>query len=333
MKPEEKQGENDMISIAQKVTATPAGDIETMAFRISRAPTLANLTPEQLEQIARIVMAQRLADELDAKVTIAGIDYEAEKAVFLNNAGKSNSSHTRIGYHAALNRFDTWVNRAGLSPLALTPAQADDFIYSIKGDASPATIRRDVAACSSFFTFLERRKKGIKNPFRGTKARPSKKVSRKIEIPIPEEFKIILDSIPPLEKAIVSVLAGRGLRVGALPFLELWGTKYTSHSKGKDINGTLPLEAITAIKVAGLDLRHPFTGFTVNALELKIKYQMRKLYQAGRIKARYSCHDFRHYFAVREYEKGQDIFRLSKLLNHAGVQITQVYLQGLSITL
>jgi len=48
------------------------------------------------------------------------------------------------------------------------------------------------------------------------------------------------------------------------------------------------------------------------AIESRINKHVGKLHKAGKIAARYSCHDFRHYFAVREYEKNKDIFRLSK---------------------
>jgi integrase len=69
------------------------------------------------------------------------------------------------------------------------------------------------------------------------------------------------------------------------------------------------------------------------AIEGRIAYHIDKLYQKGIIAARYSCHDFRHFFAVHEYKKNKDIFRLSKLLNHAGIQITQTYLKSLGIEL
>ncbi|MDR0473752.1 MAG: site-specific integrase, partial [Treponema sp.] len=103
----------------------------------------------------------------------------------------------------------------------------------------------------------------------------------------------------------------------------------------------------SAIANAGLNEKKPFawetrqrgktTGeFTANsagAIEKRIAYHINKLYSAGKIAACYSCHDFRHYFAVQEYNKNKDIFRLSKLLNHASIQITQIYLKSLGIEL
>ena len=139
-----------MNAIALKVTGTPATNVQDMALRIAReAPTLADLNSDQLEQIARMVMAQRLTQELNTAATLAGIDYSNEKETFLNNAGTTDSKHTRRGYSSALARLEAYAERAKISPLELTPARADDFIYSMKGEASPSTIRGNVAACSS----------------------------------------------------------------------------------------------------------------------------------------------------------------------------------------
>ena len=219
--------ENDMNAIAQRVTETPAANVQDMALRIAReAPTLADLNNDQLEQIARIVMTQRLTQELHTAANLAGIDYEKEKAVFLSNAGQS--EHTRRGYKLAIARLDAWAARHNVNPLELTAAQADDFIYSLRNEKnektgkenSPATIRLTTAAVSSFFTFLHRRHVSIENPFRGTKARPKEKAVRKLAVPSEKEVKTMLKALPPMEAAAVSIMAGLGLRAGGLSTLE-----------------------------------------------------------------------------------------------------------------
>lgn len=327
-----------MNAIAAKIAAVPAADVETLAMQISReAPGLAALSPQQLQQIAKIAMTQRLAGEFSAKIDIAGIDYSRERETFLND---TRSAHTRRAYAAALGRLETWASRERINPLGMTAAQADQFIRSLNaGGRAAASIRRDIAAASAFFSFLERYHAAVKNPIRGTKLRPPKKNIKDTVIPTPEEFAAIITAMPPIERAIVETLAGRGLRAGALPTLEKKGTRYTGTSKAKELKEgnaagiTLPASALDAIKAAGLDIKKPFAGLSGNAIENRINTKMQKLYKAGKIRAAYSCHDFRHYFAVREYQKNKDIFRLSKLLNHAGVQITQTYLRSLGIEL
>jgi site-specific recombinase XerD len=336
MKPKTEK-EKLMNLIARKITDTPAITPEEIAIWIKqKEPSLKDLNAEQMERISEWLVFQRKVNELNAKVDLAGIDWVTERETFLTNASKTNSVHTYTAYSKALNRLEAYAKRMGINPLSLTPAQADDFIYAMKAEErAPATIRKDAAACSSFFTFLERRHAGIKNPFRGTKARPPKKDVRKTEIPNAKEVKIIIDALGPMEAAAVSIMAYRGLRAGALPELTVKAGRFSTHSKGKDIAGDLPAKAIDAIKTAGLDLRKPFAlnrdgnPLTVNAIERRINYHIGKLYKAGKINAAYSCHDFRHFYAITEYRKTKDIHRVSKLLDHAGIAVTEKYLKGL----
>jgi site-specific recombinase XerD len=320
-----------MNAIAQRVTETPAATVQDMAMRIAKeAPTLSDLNADQLEQIARIVMTQKLTAEMHTAANLAGIDYHTERETFLDNVSRTSSKHTRRGYAGALARLEAYAERAHISTLELTPARADDFIYSLKGEAAAASIRRDVAACSSFFTWLERRHEGIKNPFRGTKARPAKKTEKTLEIPNASEVKKIIAALPTFEAAAVSMMAFRGLRIGGLPEIEISGERFKTRSKGKDISGELPGKVLALIKTANApDKRRPFSGITQEALARRIEYHIGKLYNGGKIKAAYSCHDFRHFYAVTEYRKDKDIKRVQRLLFHAGIQITDQYLRGL----
>ena len=196
MKPK-KNKENEMNAIAKRVTETPAANVADMAMRIAReSPTLADLNHDQLEQIARMVMTQRLAAELNTAVDLAEIDYSAERETFLNNARSTDSKHTHSSYRASIARLEAYAERAHISPLELTPARADDFIYSLKGEMSSASVRLAVSSCSSFFTWLERRHEGINNPFRGTKARPALKAEKTLTIPNAAELKKSLGTFP-----------------------------------------------------------------------------------------------------------------------------------------
>jgi site-specific recombinase XerD len=64
-------------------------------------------------------------------------------------------------------------------------------------------------------------------------------------------------------------------------------------------------------------------------LAQRIEYHIGKLYQAGKIKVAYSCHDFRHFYAIIEYRKDKDVKRVQGLLFHSGIQATDRYLRGL----
>lgn len=327
-----------MDTIAQRITTLSVSTPEEMALRIKQeAPTLASLNLKQLEQIARLVMTQRLAAELNTAVNLAGIDYEKEKAVFLENIGES--IHTKRGYRNALGKLEIWAAGYHINLLELSPPQADDFIYSLRTgksektskENSPATIRITAAAVSSFYTFLHRRHTSIENPFRGSKARPKEKAVRSLAVPSANEVKTMVKKLPPIWAAAVSIMAGLGLRCGALPGLRKQGDRYKVQSKGKEFFVDLSPAMLKRLTIAGLSLREPFASRTTNSIELMVAYHVKKLYQAGELAAPYSCHDFRHFAAIREYTKDKDIKRVRDFLNHSGISITERYLRSIGV--
>ena len=289
-----------------------------------------NANQEQLEAMAKLYMAQQAQAAFTAGVKIAGINYDTEKQTFLDNAGRTKSIHTMRTYKNALHELETYCTASKINPLELTPAGADGFIYwkNQKGDSS-ATVRTASAAASSFYTFLERRHSGIIfNPFRGTKARPAR-TAAKIDIPTETDVKAIIKALPAKWAAAVSILSYRGLRVGALAGISIKGNRFTTRTKGKEVSGELPLKAMKAIEKAALELRKPFGELTEAQLQHAVSYELKKLYEAGTIRAAFSPHKFRHFYAMNEYRKDHDIRRVSKLLGHSGIAVTENYLRGL----
>ena len=314
---------------------TPAGSLtkQAAAHDIAARPIVFDdLPPDEQAAAMNYVRGHRLARELDRQADLALIDYHAERQTFLDHAGKTKSRHTFLAYSAALARLDQWAAFKKLPVLDMKPRDADDYAYSLANDGrAPASIRRDIAAASSFFSFLERRHDTIRNPFRGSKARPEKRASRGTAYPDRKEVSAILAAFKdsPTIQAAIACMAFRGFRVGALPALAIRGGRFTTRSKGKDLAGELPREALDAIKAAGLDLGQPFAGLTEKDITNRIYYAIGKLAAAGRIRARYSPHDLRHYYAMAQYEKDHDIFRLKELLGHASIAVTETYLKGL----
>jgi site-specific recombinase XerD len=338
MKQKKDKG-RDMNAIAKRIVDTPAANPHEMALKIKKeAPTLADLNNEQLEMVAKLVMTQRLATELNTAVDIAGVDWQKEKEKFLKfKAAKS--EHTVRGYRSAIARLDAWAAQCNINLLKLTPAEADDFINSLCSEKSrktkevnsPATVRVTVAAVSSFYTWLHRHHAPISNSFQGSKERPKEKAVRALAVPNKAELKIILKELPLMEAAAVSIMSGLGLRAGALPTLEKRGNRYKSISKGKEFYVDFTSDIIKRINSAGLPLRAPFADKTANSIELAVAYHIKKLFQAGIIAAAYSCHDFRHFAAVREYEKDHDIKRVRDFLNHSSISITERYLCSIGV--
>ena len=311
------------------IVARTGNDIKEMAKTLAAFPAPEKWTQNQKEQAVQFAALLDTAQKVIKAKAMAGIDWHKEKETFLGNAGRTKSTHTQTAYQAALGRLDAWAERQKVNPLELTPSQADDFIYALRGERSTASIRLDVSAASSFFTWLERRHAEIKNPFRGTKARPPKKAVREIAIPTAGEVEIMVKELPSDLAAAVSIMAYRGLRAGALPTLSIAGDRFSGHSKGKDLSGRLPAPALDAVKAALLPLRGPFAGELANTLEKRLARAIEKLHKAGKLKAGYSAHDFRHFFAVQEYRKDHDIHRVKELLHHASISVTENYLRSI----
>ena len=70
--------------------------VETMALKIANeSPELSDLTTEQLEQIAKIVITQNLTNELNNKAKIANIKYKDERTIFIMQASRTGSDCTQ----------------------------------------------------------------------------------------------------------------------------------------------------------------------------------------------------------------------------------------------
>lgn len=317
-------------------TAFAPHDNEILSALVQRlafdAPLLTDLGQEELEQLARLVMMTNLRDDLRRMVELAKIDGEAEVSTFLTNASRTGSWSTIRAYAYGLDRLDQWALKTGRNILELTPKQADDYIYSLRlAGRSPGSIRLDVAGASAFFSYLERRYDAVRNPFRGTKARPAYRPTREIEVPSETELSLILETARPIVKAAVVCMSQRGLRVGALPTLVLDGARFSGWSKGRPVQGVMAEPILVALEDAGLDRKRPFKHLTARLLADRVRRHAWSLAALGKIGSVYSAHDYRHYYAVHEYRERPDIFRLKNLLGHFDIRTTERYLKTLKI--
>lgn len=323
-----KNGVKTMNDLIIKNTNNEISDVNSVARMIANeTPKLEDLTSEQLEQLAKIVVAQNLTDELKTKAKLAKINYKDEKTIFIMCSSKSGSEHTQSAYLKSLSTLEKYCKKNDIDILQITTKQADDFITSLKG--SPNSIRLTVAGISAFYSFLERRYNVIKNSFRGTKSRPVAKTVKDTEIPNESELFTILQNVNELERMAIYIMAYRGLRVGALKNLKVWGTHYQTTSKGKVINGEFPAEVMA--NVTFINNHTPFEFISTNALKVRIYRATKKLHEKGLITNTYSAHDFRHYFAVSQYLEDRDIYKLSKLLDHSNIAITETYLKTMKV--
>ena len=244
----------------------------------------------------------------------------------------------------------------------LTTLEADKFIQSsflnkplshgtlnmCGADRSSASIRRDASCIGAFYSFVQRISNNeIANPFRGTRAKPAFKSVKELNVPSKEDVSAILNSkeIPRKLKAAIAIMALRGIRVGGLPSLiiDYANQSFSTTSKGKLYNGHLTeTESLGDIPVLNFfrvfeGKKKPFNDMNAPQIKMQVAYWMQKLCKEGVISNCYSCHDFRHHYAVAQYRgdytdinKG-DIYKLKVLLNHSCISITETYLKTLNL--
>jgi len=313
-------------------TTVPLPTMELIQKLAHGAPTLTDLDPEEAKKVAQAVLGDFLKDEMKRAVASQKIKFEVEVDLFIQDQG---SSYTRKTYTFSLGVFRRWMKHRNLILLDLTPALADDYIRAQKGTGQDSdSVRLRVAAVSSFYTFLERRHPEVRNPFRGTKVRPRSSWAV-ATIPSPEEITLTKNSASPVTRAVISILAETGLRIGGLADLRVKADgNYHTWTKGKKFEGFWPLSKETrdAILEAGLPPSRPFLpqdqtveNVTGN-LGARVFKHCKKLYQKGIIAAAYSPHDFRHAFAEAHLHLG--LKRLRELLGHASISVTDKYLRN-----
>lgn len=311
--------------------------VKNLAFSV---PDLGELSPTQAEAVAKAVLGDFLKEKMKAAVLSARIDITREIGLFLAD---QRSDHTRRAYRSALGIFQDWLTTYGLHPAELSAAQADDFIRDQRALGKDAdTVRLRVSSISSFYSFMERRYSEVRNPFRGTRARPASTWSTAV-IPSPNEIYLMIESADPKTKVAIAILSETGLRVGALAELRIKadGT-YSSFSKGSRVAGFEPLSAETrkVIQDAGLSASRPFNpedhhchsgrartaSLVTSAISARITSLTRALSKRGVIASAYSPHDLRHAFA--EAHAAEGMIWLRDRLGHASTAVTERYLRN-----
>lgn len=291
------------------------------------------ISQEQAELLYKQANYLNILDYMKEEQLIKHIDYETEKENFFKQCSKTKSNHTIRQYKNGLNKLEEYCCMNNKNILFIKAREADDFITEVNSsELSNLSVRALVSSCSSFFSFLERRYPFMKNPFRGTKTRPPVKNKKRLEVPTKKEIELIIKDISnPLIKVAIIFIMECGVRVGALPKLEIRNNKYYSYSKGKEISWKVTDKVIKLLKQNNLSFNNPFKNKSSEVIRNIFYRSSKRLYNQGKIKAAYSIHDVRHYFAVTLYKQTKDIELIRQALNHSSIAITGIYLKSLEV--
>jgi len=261
------------------------------------------------------------------------------------------SPSTIYGYNKEVGKFIDYIASVNIYDVNLisTSTIRQYFYYARESRGlCQSSISKIIATIKSFFNYLEEEEIIIKNPAR--KIRVPKKIYKIPSVMSKYEVDLIIRSVDfaPLrcrknnirDKLVLSLLYYTGIRKSELLNLN-WTDINLSKSTliirrgkgGKD--RLIPLhKEVTRLLDKYLDERLP-----LKTEALIIGEQGRRLCNSGFVyllkmyltlsglkRKGYSAHTFRHSFATHLVEAGVDLFKVQKLLGHASLDTTKIYI-------
>ena len=261
------------------------------------------------------------------------------------------SPSTIYGYNKELRKFFDFIISINILDINLISTRIiRQYFYYTKENRGlgQSTISKIISTIKSFFNYLEEEEIIIKNPTR--KIRVPKKICRIPSVMSKYEVDLIIKSVDfaPLrcrknnirDKLVLSLLYYTGIRKSELLNLN-WTDINLSRSTiiirrgkgGKD--RLIPLhKEVTMLLDKYLEKRLPLKtdaliiGEQGRRMSNCSFVNLLKMYFAisGLKRKGYTAHSFRHSFATHLVEAGVDIFKVQKLLGHASLDTTKIYI-------
>ena len=296
---------------------------------------LAQLSKEQLESIAKLLIVDKAKDEMKSIIKKNNFNYDLAKSNWLRSFKAKN---TVTIYSKALDLFADYLKKTDTHILDVITKDVDSFIISLDDtNLGNSSKRLYISALSSFFSKLLRWDYISHNYIKGSKL-PKKERVRELKVPTQEEVDLIRNVILNYENAkgkghhkvkevhfkalaIIDLFIETGLRVGGIKTIKVGiNGKITGNSKGKTFELQLSVELAKRLQKLVLE----------NISEISVQKIIEKACKRAGVKS-YSCHSFRHFFAINHYMKNMDIYRVKELLNHTSISITENYLKSLKV--
>ncbi len=328
-----------------------------VTVKISEVLEVLERAPSKVEvmEALKSLRHDKVKDALGQTVKAARFDLGKVFGEFLIDGEKA--ERTQQTYRAEVDRFVTWLDREGIHVLQVQRSDVNRFKSTIAERFSANTVRLTLASASSFYHYLEAERYIDRNPFAYIKY-PKREYKKAIKpdqgSPIPvmseAEYQAIVEALERKAKAegnrvydeasresarrllpVVHFLATYGLRIGDVLTLRLEEEERFSYKqKGGQVR-TKSLRPILQeiLAESGNTKRQPFKGIAKVTIQAGIRRLTVGLSARGVIRHPYSCHDFRHYYAVRLYQETKDIYTVKQELGHATVGVTEIYLSGL----
>jgi len=264
---------------------------------------------------------------------------------------KMASPVTIYGYRVELKKFFDFLSSENISDLNLISTRTvRQYFYQAKENRGlcQSSVSKIIATIKSFFNYLEEEDSIVKNPTR--KIRVPQKKNKIPTVMSKYEVDLIIRSVDfapcrcrknnTRDKLVLSLLYYTGIRRSELLNLS-WTDINLSMSTvtirfgkgGKD--RLIPLhKKVTGLLDKYLDERLPLKtdaliiGEQGRRMCLGSFRNLLDMYLAlsGLKKKGYSAHSFRHSFATHLVEAGVDLFKVQRLMGHASLDTTKIYI-------
>lgn len=298
------------------------------------------ISEKQLKTVLQHIEYERIKGKVEKEMQKNAFNQREVVETFLSRYCRN----TQLTYRNAIDRLLS----TGVHLVDVDTYYVDDYVEKLKEEFAINSVKIHISALSSLYSKLARWGYISSNPFHGVDIQSAER-KRELAVPSEKEVAMILRWFKqkhenkteykqyPMAYAkayiAVYIMSTIGLRVGAIEALQLRGNTFETFSKGKYIQGELPLSVIETAKNMGFDPQseYPFSEIKKATIQHHIAVATEELSRKGIIERVYHSHSFRHYFAVQLYKRTRDIYVVSKKLNHVSVAVTQRYLDSLGI--
>ena len=259
------------------------------------------------------------------------------------------SHNTEVSYKRDLKKAEEYFEEQNVPDITkATETNLNSYLLYLERDhMSPATVSRNIASLRSFYQYLLRVHRIEDDPSVSLK---SPKVEKKVpEILTVEEVQKLLEQ-PNIQtdkgirdETMLLLLYSTGIRVSELVNLKVEDLNLevgylTCRENGKE--RTIPLSAETEEKIRtymesartrllkGRDSEYLFSNCSGSPMSRQGFWKILKSYSAAAgITKDITPHTLRHSFAAHMLKNGADIRNVQKMMGHADIATTQMYMR------
>lgn len=264
-------------------------------------------------------------------------------------AEKNASYNTQISYERDLKKLTEYLKRQEIENIReVSETSLNSYVLFLEKEGKAAsTISRSIASLKGFFEYCQKNGTIEKDP--AERLKPPKVEKKFPQILTISEMQKLMDG-PDLstekgkrDRAMLELLYATGIRVSELISLKMSDVNLSMeyvicHEKAKDRIipfGKEAKEALSAyldgartLMIGGKDSEYLFVNCSGNVMSRQGFWKLIKHYaeKAG-IEKEITPHTFRHSFAAHLLQNGADVQSVQKMMGHADVSTTQIYLE------